>query len=389
MLYQSYRSIIRRKAASILLICVLLLTPFLGVVFAAQTGQIDVTVQGYDGVSTMTASLLDSNGGYLENKTVNSASFFFTGVSLDKLHSIILTYNGVPYTTQVNATKDSQKQVNIRVYELATSDEGIKIAFQHVALFKGEDSIVVSEYIQFLNIGDKVQNGTDLKIYMPQGYKNYKSSHSCCMTKTDFGFLFKIPSPVLPGEMQVFDLDYEISSDTDQYKFAKISFYDTDDVIVTIPTGTDFKAVPNSYEALASQGIVDIDEKTYDSYSGQSIFAGEGYALAVTGYKSTSINVVWVGTGVLFAVIIGAAVYGFRGTRISAEKLGRESEALTSVIAELEKDFSEGTVKELDYLRLKVKYKGRLEKVQARIQEVAKAQVKAKEKKEPEKNEES
>ncbi|MCL5317835.1 MAG: hypothetical protein M1503_06200 [Thaumarchaeota archaeon] len=348
----------------------------LGAAFAQQTGQIDVSVQGYDGESTMTASLLDSKEHYLENKTVNTASFSFTNVSVTQPHSIILTYNGVPYTTKVNATKDSPQQVSIRVYELATSDENITISFHHTALSKGDNSVNVTEYIEFVNIGDKVQNGTDLKIFMPQGFKNLRSSHSCCMTKTDFGYFFKIPSPVLPGGTQSLDLSYEISPDTDQYKFEERTYYDTGFVILTIPSSTDFKAVPNSNESIRSEGPVEVQKQTYDAYSAYNVYAGQGYALTVTGFKSTSINVVWVGTGILFAMIAGAVIYGFRGTKISKDKLQTESEALTSVMAELEKDFAEGKVTEVEYLKLKLKYKSRLEIVQSKLQEAARTKVK-------------
>ena len=372
------RSNIRSKTASILLICILVIsfTSFLGAAFAQQTGQIDVSVQGYDGSSTMTASLLDAKDRYLENKTVTTASFSFTNVSITQPHSIILTYKGVPYTTNVNVTKDSRQQVNVRVYELATSDENVTISFHHIALSKGDNSVNVTEYIEYVNVGDKVQNGTDLKIFMPQGFTNLRSSHSCCMTKTDFGFFFKIPTPVLPGGTQPLDLSYEISPDTDQYRFEERMYYDTGFVILTIPSDTDFKAVPNSNESLRSEGPVEIQQQTYDAYSADSVFAGQGFALTVTGYKSTSINVVWAGTGILFAIIFGAVVYGFRGTKISADKLQTESEALTSVMAELEKDFAEGKVTEVEYLKLKLKYKTRLELVQSKLQEAARAKVK-------------
>lgn len=375
---RSYKSNTRSKTVSILLICILVLsfTSLLGAAFAQQTGQIDVAVQGYDGSSVMTASLLDAKGRYLENKTVNAASFSFTNVSLTQPNSIILTYQGVPYTTNVNVTKDSRRQVNVTVYELATSDANVTISFHHIALNKGDGSISVTEYIEFVNFGDKVQNGTDLKVYMPQGFKNLQSSHSCCMTKTDFGFFFKIPEPVLPGGTLALDLSYEISPDTDQYKFEERTYYDTGFVILTVPTDADLKVVPNSNESIRSEGSVEIEKQTFDAYSADYVFAGQGFALTVTGYKAASINVVWAGTGILFAIIFGAVVYGFRGTKISADKLQTESEALTSVMAELETDFIEGKVTEVEYLKLKLKYKTRLELVQSKLQEAARAKVK-------------
>ncbi|MCL4435883.1 MAG: hypothetical protein M1387_04100 [Thaumarchaeota archaeon] len=380
MVNQSYKSNIRSKTAPILLISVLLLsfTPLLEVAFAQQTGKIDVSVQGYDGSSAMTVSLLDSPAHYLENKTVNTASLSFNGVALGQPHIIILTYKGIPYTTNVNATKDAQQQVNIRVFERATTDENMMISFHHVALSKGDNGVNVTEYIEFVNVGDKVQNGTDLKVSMPQGFKNLRSSHSCCMTKADFGYFFKIPNPVLPNGSQVLDLEYEISPDADQYQFSKREYYDTGFVVITILSGSDFKAVPGSNQTLKSEGPVEIQNQRYDAYSAESVFAGQGFAISLTGYRSSGLNMVWVGTGILFALIAGAVIYGFRGNKVSDEKLESEAEGLNTVLAELEKDYKDGKISEVDYLKLKLKYKSRLEKVEAKQQEVAKVKTPAK-----------
>ncbi len=381
-LERNCRSSLRSKTVSILLVSALLTLSFIPILGSAlaqqQTGQIDVSVQGWDGKSTMTASLLDSKERYLENKTVNTASFSFNNVSLfAESHRIVLTYKGVPYIRDINATSKPQKQVNITVYELAKTDENISISFHHMALSKGENSINVTEYIEFVNLGDKVQNGTDLKIFMPQGFHNLVSSHSCCMTKTDFGFLFKIPQPVLPGETQVLDLAYEISPETDQHRFEERTFYDTGFVIVTLPSDGELKAVPNSNESIRAEGPLQLEDKrTFDVFSTERMYAGQGFAITLTGYKSTGINIVWIGTGILFSVIAGAVVYGFRGTKISTDKLQTESEALTTVLTALEKDFAEGKMEEEEYLRLKLKYKTRLKTVQSKLDEAARTKVK-------------
>ena len=48
------------------------------------------------------------------------------------------------------------------------------------------------------------------------------------------------------------------------------------------------------------------------------------------------------------------------------------------MMAELEKDYKEGKISEVDYLKLKLKYKSRLEKIESRLQEVAKVKASAK-----------
>ncbi len=381
MVNRSYKSNIRSKTVSILLISGLILsfTPFLEVAFAQQTGKIDVSVQGYDGNSTMTVSLLDATAQYLENKTVNTNSFSFTGVALDQPHTIVLTYKGIPYFAEVNASQDLQQQVNIRVFEQATSDENMMISFHHVGITKGNNGLNVTEYIDYVNVGDKVQDGTDLKVSLPAGYKNLLSLQSPYLTKADFGVFFKLPRPVLPNGSQVLNLEYQITPDSDQYQFSKREYYDTGFTVVTVLASNDFKAVPGSNQTLKSEGQVAIQGQTYDAYSAQGVYAGEGFAISLTGYRSaTGINIVWVGTGILFALIAGAVVYGVRGNRVSDEKLESEAEALNTVMAELEKDFKEGKISEVDYLKLKLKYKSKLEKIESRLQEADKVKATAK-----------
>lgn len=392
---------LRSRADSILVFCILLLSFSLlfGMAFAQNSGQIDVHITGYNSSSAITASLLDSNLHFLQNKTVNTPSFSFTGVPPNQPYFIVLYYEGVPYYTQLNATQSLQQLVTIPVYEVTSADENIAIAFHHVAISKGTNNdLNVTEYIQFVNIGNKVQTGIDLKIAMPEGYKNLGSSYIQFLQQADFGYFFKVPNPLFPNGSQTVDLQYQISPSADQYQLAKREYYDTGFAVVTVLSGSDLKVVPNSNQSLASEGPITIQAQTYDAYSATNIYAGEGFAITLTGYKPTTagVNIVWVGTGVLLAVIAGTVVYSFRRNKVSSEQLESESEALSTVMSELEKDFKDGKIEEVEYLKLKLKYKSRLEKVQDRLQQFDTAKVnakpkpklKAKESKEEEKDEE-
>ncbi len=360
---------------SILLISILTISmtsPFLGVVFAREAGSANILVEGYDGKTVMQAALSDSKSKLLDNKTVASASFTYTNLTVGEKYSLQLTYKSIPYTAEIDVKQPTQ-DVAIKVYELTSDDEDIAIEFHHVSFSRGEDSLNVTEFIQFYNSGNKVHNGTDLKVAMPQGFKNFRSAHSCCVTKTDFGYFFKLPTPLKPNESQTIDLRYELTPDTDEYAFLKRAYYYTGVMIVTSKVD-DVKVV--SSENLQSEGPVDLGYGTFDAYSYSNVYAGEGFSITITGYKSGGLTILYAGTGALLLLIIGAVIYGFKRSHVSLQQLQSAEEALNAVLAELEKDFSEGKIKEVDYLKLKLKYKARLEKISKHLQQYPKVEKK-------------
>jgi hypothetical protein len=348
----------------------LYLLPSLGTAFAQETGAVDISIDGYDGISNISISLLDSNMRNIQNKTVKTDSISFVDVPLNHMYQVLLHYKGVPYTVSVNATQ-SQSPVHIQVYDPDVSDDNLIITFHHIAITRAVNSLNITEFIQFTNVGNKVKNGTEIKISMPSDFKNFRSSYSCCVQRTDFGFFFTLPAPLFPNGTQNFDILYEISSDSDQYEFSKRQYYDTAFAVLTV-SADDLQVV--STDNLQSEGQIDINQRSFYAYSVPNVFAGDGFSVTVTGYGTTEsgFNPVWMGTAVLMVVIVVAVVFGFRGKRVTPEKVHAEEDALKSVMAELEKDFTDGKIKEVDYLKMKLKYANRLEKLQLQIHESAK-----------------
>jgi hypothetical protein len=366
------------RAVLILLIFILIFSftaLYLGSAFAQETGRIDVLVEGYDGSTAMTVLLFDSSFNILDNKTITAQSFSLENenITVGGEYLIVLNYKDIDYTAQLNVNQPSQ-QVAMRVFEATSSDEDIIVEFHHVAISRGDNYLNITEFLQFTNFGNSVYDGTTIKIAMPEGFKNFQSAHSCCVERTDFGFFFEIPEPLMPNGTQTIDLKYRLDPDTAEYSLAKRAYYDTAIVIVTV-SADDLNVL--STENLQSEGLIDINERMFDAYGIPSVFRGQGFSITVAGYRTAGLNPVWIGTGVLAVLIIGGVVYGFRGTRISIERLKSEEEALSSVLEELEKDFAEGKIKEVEYLKLKLKYTAQLEKIKSRVQEYSRVKVKS------------
>jgi hypothetical protein len=124
-----------------------------------------------------------------------------------------------------------------------------------------------------------------------------------------------------------------------------------------------------SSDNLDSEGLIEIEGNMVDAYSSISISAGESFSITVAGYRSSGIDLLWIGTGVLIILGIGGGVYAFRSSRKSIEQLMSDEDTLTSKLEQIEKDFINKNINELEYLKLKLKNKTTLEKIRSSIQE--------------------
>jgi hypothetical protein len=320
-------------------------TQFNIISFAQSLGRIDVEVTGYDEVTTMKAYLIDPDLNYLENLTINSPSFSFMNVPLGTQYRILIDYQGIDYEEIVDVRNETQT-LQIQVYETTSSEVDIVLDFHHISISGSENSIIVTEFLLFRNLGDQVYNGTDLKIQMPEDYTDFESAHSCCVDKTDFGFFFGVPTPILPNETMGIDLRYTIIPDTDSYYLDKRAYYDTAFAVVTVRVD-ELQTI--SSENLVGQGIMDLEDESFDAYaSTQPVFSGQGFSISVEGYQTPSLNIIWIGTAALAIVVVGAVFFGLRGgSSVSSDKLKAEEDALLGVLKEVETDFKDGKIKEV------------------------------------------
>ncbi len=91
------------------------------------------------------------------------------------------------------------------------------------------------------------------------------------------------------------------------------------------------------------------------------------FALSITGFAKPSLQWLWVGVGLTVLFIGGSVVYSLKGGSDVPDKLLAEKKAVNRVLQELEKDFTEGKIREIQYLKLKLKFKKKLEKLEKRL----------------------
>lgn len=338
-----------------------------GIAFAQETGEVDVLVEGYDGNTVMNVALYNSSLSILKNMTINEPTFNFENLSIGEQYLILIDYNGVTYHEQIWINQTSQS-LTIHVFDITSDDEDLIVQVHHIAVSSGDNYLNVTEYLEFTNFGNTVINNTAIKIELPDGFKNFIWNQACCIEPTDFGIFFRLIEPLLPNETKSINFKYRLEPTSNEYSFEKKIYYDTALVILTVDSTNELSVI--SWDNLQSEGLVDVGDEMFDAYSIPSIFKGQRFSLVFTGYKETSeINLLWIGTGILVVLGAGGIVFAFRRSGTSIEQLKSEENTLTSELEKIEKDYSNGNIKEVEYLTLKLKNKTTLEKVKSGIQE--------------------
>ncbi len=364
----NYKNNITHNVLIILLILIFTLslsTTNFGLAIAQETGHIDLLVKGHDGHTTLNALLINSSNIIIENVTSNEPSLTFENLPIGTQYLILLNYKGISYPV-ITLLNQTMREITIQVFELTTSDENIGIDFHHISFTSGDNYLNITEYLQFRNHGDSVINNTDIKIEIPNGFSNFIWDQDCCLEPTDFGIFFSPIKPLQPNDTQTINFKYRLESSINEYSFVKEQYYDTSVVIVTL--NPDVLRVISSYN-LDSEGLIEIDNSLVDAYSSINVFSGDGFSITVAGHESNGINLLWIGTGILAVFGVGGIVYAFRRSKTSIEQLKSEENTLISELEKIEKDFTSGNMKEIEYLTLKLKNKTALEKVTNRIQE--------------------
>jgi len=343
-----------------------------GSAFAQETGQIDVIVNGHDGQSKMNTLLINSRNIIVENVTSNEPLFIFENLSIGNQYLILVNYKGVDYPAII-LVNQTRHETTIHVFEPTNSDEDISIDFHHITVTIGENYLNVTEFLQFRNYGDTVINNPDIQIEIPNNFMNFIWDQDCCLEPSDFGIFFSPIEPLMPNGSQTINFKYRLEPSSNEYSFEKRQYYDTSIVIITMDPEI---AEVISSNNLSSEGLIEIDGNLVDAYSSINIFTGNGFSITVAGYKSSEINLLWIGTGVLAVLGAGGIIFALTRSRKSIEQLKSEEAALSSELEQIEKDFTNRKINEVEYLQLKLKNKTTLEKVTSSIKEQEKVEKK-------------
>jgi hypothetical protein len=328
--------------------------------WAADTGGIDINIEGYDGGSPITLSVYDLNFTIIKEVNFSSSHISLSNLTIGETYYLYLDYKGIQYQSQI-LLLSSEKNITMKIYEPTSSDEDLVVNLHHIIIINEEGELMVSETLEYKNTGNKMINGSQISVSMPKEYGSFTSGHACCVVRTPYGLILNQPEPLTPNQTFILDLQYTLNPASISYIYAKDIHYNTSyTLIITDPEF--FKT--DSLSGFEIEKDVELGENKYDVFTRLNMIKGSVFTLNMPQDTMSDI-LLWTGVGALIIVIGASAIYTLKqrgGSDKSPDPI-KEKVAINEVLDRIEADYKEGKINEVNYLKTKATFLEKLEKV--------------------------
>lgn len=369
--------------------------------FAAEDGVISGTVTNgtEDGnslegleVTLWTSSMSDGNTtSDTIPVTINDeglAEFEFGSLSAQEgfVYSVTVKYEDVDYATDwvQFAADETQKEVQLTVYETTTSDVDLVLHATQVIIPISETTFNVEEQYYFNNSGDLTYIGTDvdgtsqtLQFSLPEDiginsiqYDNGLTTHS--IVETSDGFADTLP--IKPGMKSVF-ITYTIRYTSDSYDFSRTFKYDTNAVSIFVQDVADKDIKASGSSLLEEQSPTSLQDTPFLSLGALNVPANTSLDVTISGLSESGglSTVYWILLAVGIAAIAGTTTGVILKRRrtvpqgnpptqkmSSHEQYPGEKDKLLQELANLDDQFEAGEISQEEYEILRDKKKTRI-----------------------------
>lgn len=252
---------------------------------------------------------------------------------------------------------------------VGTGGEDITIGVHYILVWLQDGRITVREIIHIVNNGTTaLGNGTRVRVSMPFRFTDLESAHACCLENTDYGFDLLLPVALAPNETFTLDMIYRLVDEGGRAALSKRVMYPTESIYVMLQTST------LEVEEVSGLPLLDTFESEEGMISVYGMVGGvkPGFEFSVTVLSPAARGPgiwLWLGMGLIMLPIVGAVVLASR-RREDVEKLLAEREAITDVLTKLEEDYKSGQLSEIAYLRARLKFLEKLEKLNRKLAEL-------------------
>lgn len=333
------------------------------------------------GLNVTLITFIDGTMG--ETKTTvtdDQGRFQFTGLATDPGYGYLLSahYKGVDYYSAVVFGEDeTSASVEVPVYETTASDEAIRVVVAHAIVVVEEESLSVTEILQFSNDGDRTYVGSEeiaadgrkaiLVFTLPHGATDFEAAPELMQDLVFLGnstFVDTLPFP--PGDRElVYSYRLAMPSSNDASILLAIN-YPTDEFSVMVQ-GKDVEV--NSDQLTLAEPIGTDTGEWFIHLKAENIPRGVTLNIHLSrlsgGVDSASL-VLWIIVAVL---ILGIIVYVFKRKRavsvpsavLSVEgDIEPQRQRLLREIAQLDDEFEQGSINEDIYRQRRSEKKAQL-----------------------------
>ncbi|MFQ5996781.1 MAG: hypothetical protein ACE5KP_04065 [Dehalococcoidales bacterium] len=321
---------------------------------------------------------------YLNDAEVNSATtitdaegyFVFDQLLTDAGYSYQVTVNfqEAEYNSEWLTFDDGEttKSTVVTVYDATESDEAIRVEMAHTIIYVEPDSLLVEEYLFFINEVDRTYIGSQnpttgepretLRFSLPEGITELQPAFGlmeCCITGSEDGFVDTMP--FLPGGKEVV-YSYRVYHDSGKYNFSHRVNYPVTNFTLLIQ-GEGVKVASNQ---LTPQEPLNIEGVQFNHLSGTNLDSGDVISVELSGLSGTNNQgiMIWVVLALITLTGGFGFVYLLRKRRLQTVSSERNLEQIyqgkLAELAQLDDDFEDGKIDEASYHRLRAEKKSQL-----------------------------
>lgn len=326
----------------------------------------------------------------LKTTTDAQGNFEFGGLVTATLYKyyVSLAYQGADYASEKVgfAQGESSKEINLSVADTTTSDRDISLDIQHTLVDVGDGQMMVNEIMVVRNGSDRAYIGEKeispgkretLRFNLPRQATDLAPREGLeqeKMVQTPEGFSYT--GAVAPGTKNIAYM-YHLNFTGSKLSFSKKLPYDTQKAFLLVSN----TSAQVDVKGLKSQGLVDIQGKSYWSFEGNNLPRGDALITSFAGLNkgSNSSLILWVAVAFILGLIGVVAAYALlkgrlrRGTAKKKEidprdLLRQERRDLLTAIAELDDRFASGDVPQDSYASERERKKSRLVEIMEELQ---------------------
>lgn len=255
--------------------------------------------------------LLDTSGiEVMSTSTNKNGKYSFNKVNAGKSYFVEATYADVPYTKPVNTSENA----DFIVYEPTKDGNVISVNIDHIVLSRASNGIKVDEYVEFINIGDRVFFSKDrawLGISTPEGITRFQTDvMECCLQREKDAAMIDPMRPLMPGETYNAQISYVFNPESAKNIFNKGIIYNTSYFTLLSEKNNGF-GIDSKF---AKKDTVSNEGKEFEVLTFMGIPSGQLIDIKIPGYVPSKTG----GGGdfnylilVLALVLIGAVSYPF------------------------------------------------------------------------------
>ncbi|MBI2288623.1 MAG: hypothetical protein HYU83_06595 [Chloroflexi bacterium] len=326
-----------------------------------------------DQVVTLKTYLNDAETGSTTGKTDAQGKFVFTNLATASGYS----YQAVPsyqeadyYSEKISfAEGETNKSIEITVYDSTMSAEAIKLDTTHMIVYVGQGTLEVIEFFLFSNQSDRTYigsgeitaSGTRRTVILPLPDKTTELQYGgelmvCCVVPGEQGFFDTMP--IYPGVKEL-SYSYNVKSSSGKYAFSRPINYPTGQYNFLIQG----EGVQVTSSRLTKREPLSFENSVFSNFSGADLAPGENLAIQISGLPQPSRGpILWI---ILTLVGLGAGsvllVRRRQLQQVSSKDNGEQSrQRLLLELAQLDDNFESGQIPEESYRKQRTQKKSQL-----------------------------